>query len=91
MKCREFCIVAVEQGHTSGSVTQLHVQRGLLEPGIWDGQHVVSSRGNCQQLSTAREGGLRDHEPTYVKLLILSDDFCVGNHGRRLTPEELVG
>jgi len=91
MKCGEFCIVAVEQGHTSGSVTQLHVQRGLLEPGIRDGQHVVSSCGNCQQLRTAREGGLRDHEPTYVKLLILSDDFCVGNHGRRLTPEELVG
>lgn len=83
-------MVAVEQGHTPGSVTELHVQRGPLEPGIWDGQHV-SSCGHCQQLSTAREGGHRNREPTYVKLLILSDDFCVGNHGWRLTPEELVG
>lgn len=38
------------------------------------------------------EGGPRGPgEATYVKFFILSDDFCVGNDGRRLTSEELVG
>lgn len=38
------------------------------------------------------EGGLRGPgEDTYVKFFVLGDDFCVGNDGRRLTSEELVG
>lgn len=52
----------------------------------------VSSPRYSQWLGTGREGVLRGpREATYVKLFVLGDDFCVGNDGRRLTSEELVG
>ena len=65
--------------------------RGVLKPQIWGDNTRVSSCGHSQQLVRG-EGGLRGPgEATYVKFFVLGDDFCVGNDGRRLTSEELVG
>lgn len=71
--------------------TQLHTWRSFPKPQVRADNTRVSSYGHSQQLVRG-EGGLRGPgEATYIKFFVLGDDFCVGNDGRGLTSEELVG
>jgi len=71
--------------------TQRHAWRGHLKPQLWGDNTCVSSHGHSQHLVGGKGGLSGPGEATYVKFFTLGDDFCVGNDGRRLTSEELVG